>query len=140
MVSLFQFCVLLLFCGLRYNILHDDCPLFFYITRSIYISVLPFLMNWNEKLSCKSNLLTIDHELVLENSCSAAIYVLPNTIIYFKAVKYLNIRRRRIYQVDLELKRRVRKNEDRMLYYGCKDLGLLYWKLKMLWKWLFLFS
>ena len=68
----------------------------------------------------------MNHELVLENSCSAAIYVLPNIIIYFKAGKYLNIRRRRIYQVDLELKRRVRKNEDQMLYYGCKDLGLLY--------------
>ena len=27
-----------------------------------------------------------------------------------------------------------------MLYYGCKDLGLLSWKLKILWQELFLFS
>ena len=31
----------------------------------------------------------MDHELVLENSSSAAFYTLPNTIIYLKAVKYL---------------------------------------------------
>ena len=32
--------------------------------------------------------MTVDHERVLENSSSAAVYILPNTIIYFKAVKY----------------------------------------------------
>ena len=31
----------------------------------------------------------MDHDLVLENSSSAAFYTLPNTIIYLKAVKYL---------------------------------------------------
>ena len=39
----------------------------------------------------------MDHEIVLENSSSAAVYTLRNTIIYFKAVKYLNIRLREIY-------------------------------------------
>ena len=34
----------------------------------------------------------MDHELVLENSKLAAAYTLPNTIIYLKAMKYLNIR------------------------------------------------
>ena len=33
----------------------------------------------------------MDYELVLENSSSAIVYVLPNTIIYLKAMKYLNI-------------------------------------------------
>ena len=32
----------------------------------------------------------MDHELVLENSNSAAIYTLLNAIIYLKAMKYLN--------------------------------------------------
>ena len=31
----------------------------------------------------------MDHERVTENSSSAAVYTLPNTIIYLKAVKYL---------------------------------------------------
>ena len=34
----------------------------------------------------------MDQELVLENSSSAAVNTLPNTTIYLKAVKYLNIR------------------------------------------------
>ena len=75
----------------------------------------------------------MDHKLVLENSSLVAVYTLPNTIIYFKVIKYLNIRLRQIYYVDLELKKRVQKIEDRMLYYDCKDSGLLCWKLKMLW-------
>ena len=37
----------------------------------------------------ESNILTMDHERVTENSSSAAVYTLPNTIIYLKAVKYL---------------------------------------------------
>ena len=45
----------------------------------------------------KSNILTMNHELVLENSSLAAAYSLPNTIIYLKAIKYLNIRLRQIY-------------------------------------------
>ena len=71
------------------------------------------------------------HKLVFGNSTSATVYSLPNTIIYLKAIKYLNIRLRQI---------RVWKIEDRMLYCGCKNLGLLGWKLKTLWQWLFLFS
>ena len=45
----------------------------------------------------KSNILTMNHELVLKNSSLAAAYSLPNTIIYLKAIKYLNIRLRQIY-------------------------------------------
>ena len=62
-----------------------------YTTRSIYIEALPFLRNCNEKRCSKSNILTMDNELVLENSSPAAAYTLPNTIIYLKAIKYLNI-------------------------------------------------
>ena len=36
----------------------------------------------------------MDHDLVLENSSSAAVYTLSNNIIYLKALKYLNIRLR----------------------------------------------
>ena len=104
-------------CRLYYFSLHDDCPHFcsLYTTRSISIAALPFLINW--KQWSESNILTADHDLVLENSSSAAVYTLPNTIIYLKALKYLNIRLRR----------------DLMLYYGCKNSGLLCWKLKTLW-------
>ena len=38
----------------------------------------------------------MDHSFTLENSSSAAAYTLPNTIIYLKAVKYLNIRLRHL--------------------------------------------
>ena len=64
------------------------------------------------------------HKLVFGNSTSTTVYSLPNTIIYLKAIKYLNIRLRQI---------RVWKIEDRMLYYGCKNLGLFCWKLKTQW-------
>ena len=36
----------------------------------------------------------MDYELVLENTSLAALNTLPNTIIYLKALKYLNIRLR----------------------------------------------
>ena len=39
----------------------------------------------------------MDHELVPEYSSSAAVNTLPNTIIYLKTDKYLNIRLRQIY-------------------------------------------
>ena len=39
----------------------------------------------------------MDHELVLENSNSAIVYTLQNTIINLKAIKYLNITQRQIY-------------------------------------------
>ena len=39
----------------------------------------------------------MDHELVLENTISAAVYALSNNIVYLKAIKYLNIRMRQIY-------------------------------------------
>ena len=73
----------------------------------------------------------MDHKLVLENSSSGAVYTLPNTIIYLSAMKYLDLGQ--IYKADLELKIRLRKIDNRMLYYGCKDSGLLCWKLKTLW-------
>ena len=73
----------------------------------------------------------MDHTLVLENSSSGAVYTLPNTIIYLSAMKYLDLGQ--IYKTDLELKIRLRKIDNRMLYYGCKDSGLLCWKLKTLW-------
>ena len=66
-------------------------PPFLYTMQSIYRAALPFLINWNEKWSGKSNILTMDHELDW------------GTI------------------------------EDQMLYYGCKDSGLLCWKLKTMW-------
>ena len=40
---------------------------------------------------------TMDHKLVLENSSSAGVNTLPNTITYLMAIKYLNIRLRHIY-------------------------------------------
>ena len=52
----------------------------------------------------------MDHEVVFENSSSAAVNTLLNTIIYLKAVKYLNIRLRQIYQKNLELKIRDAKD------------------------------
>ena len=33
----------------------------------------------------------MDHELVLENCSSVAVYTLPNSITYLKVVKYLNV-------------------------------------------------
>ena len=39
-------------------------------SASIYIAVLPFLMNLNEKRCSESNMLTMDFKLVLENSSS----------------------------------------------------------------------
>ena len=67
----------------------------------------------------------MDHKLIFENSCSDAANTLPNTITYLKAVKCLKIIPRQIYETNLELKKRVRKIEDQMLYYGCKDSRLL---------------
>ena len=102
-------------------------------TWSSNITGLLFWTNWKQKQYSKFNILTMDHNLVLGKSSSAAGNTLPNTIIYLKAVKYLNIRLKQIFQTKLELKIRVQKIEDRMLYYDCKDSGLLCWKLKMLW-------
>ena len=74
----------LLSCILYYFSLHDDYSPLLYATWSVYITVLPFLINWNGKWRSKSNILTMDHELVFENSSSAAFYKLLNTIIYLK--------------------------------------------------------
>ena len=64
----------------------------------IYLqAVLPFLINWNEKQCRESNILTMEHKPVLENSSSAAVNTLLNAIIYLKVIKYLNIRMRQIY-------------------------------------------
>ena len=68
-----------------------------YTIQSVYIAVLPFLINWTEKPCSESNKVAMDHKLALESSSSAAINTLPNTIIYLKAVKYLNITLRQIY-------------------------------------------
>ena len=106
--SLFHSCVLLYSFRLYYFSLHDDYPPFFATcTRSIYIVMLPFLINWNERQRSKSNTLTMDHKLVLESSSSAAVYTLLNTIIYLKVIKYLNIRLRQIYLTDVALRKRV---------------------------------
>ena len=51
-----------------------------YTTQSIYIAALPFLINWNEKQCSKSNILTMDYNLVLGNSSPADVYTLLNTI------------------------------------------------------------
>ena len=53
----------------------------------------------------ESNILTMDLKLVLKNSSSGAVNTLPNTIIYLKAVNYLNIGLRQIYQTNLEIAR-----------------------------------
>ena len=45
-----------------------------YTTQSIYIAALPFLRNW--KQWSKPNILTMDHDFVLETSSSAAVYTL----------------------------------------------------------------
>ena len=54
--------------------------------------------------------MTMDHELVLENPSSAAVNILPKTIIYLKAARYLNIRLREIYYTNQELEIRVLEN------------------------------
>ena len=59
--------------------------------------MLPFLINRNEKHCSKSNILTMDHKLILENSSSNAVNTQLNAIIFLKAVKYVNIRLRQIY-------------------------------------------
>ena len=51
----------------------------------------------------------MNYRLVLENSSLAAFYP-PNTIFYLNII----------------VKIRVQKIEDQMLYYGCKDSGLLW--------------
>ena len=81
------------------------------------------MKNWNEKRCSKSNILTRGHELGLENSSSAAVYKLQNTIVYLKVVKYLNIRLRQIYYTELEIKIWMQKIEGRVLYYDSKDSG-----------------
>ena len=78
--SLFQSCVLLLSCRQSYFSLHDDYPPLIYTMQSIYIAALPFLINWNDKQCSESNILTMDHKVVLENPSSAAVNTLPNTI------------------------------------------------------------
>ena len=97
MTSLFQSCVLFLSCRLYYFRLRDENPLFAYNTRFIYNAALQFLTNWNEKQYNKPNLMTMDHKLVPENSSWAVGYTLPTTMIYLKAVKYLNIVLRQIH-------------------------------------------
>ena len=97
--SLFQSCALLLSCGLYYFSLHDDHPPFLQLVHNticLHSSII-ILINWNEEWCSKSNKLTMDHELVLENSSLIAVYTLLNTIIYLKAIKYLNIRLRQIH-------------------------------------------
>ena len=91
---LFQSYVLLLSSRLSYYSLHDDYSPFLYTTWSIYIAGLPFLIIRNGKQCSKSNILTTNHDHVLENSSSAVVNKLPNTIMYWKVVKCFNIRLR----------------------------------------------
>ena len=77
---------------------------FVFTIWSIYRAVLSFLIKWNEKWCSESNILTMDHELVLEKTSSFAVCTLPNTIIHLKTVTYLTIRLRQIYLTNLELK------------------------------------
>ena len=49
-----------------------------------------------QKCCSKSNMVTMDHKHFPENSSSAALNTLPNTIIYLNALKYLNIRLRHL--------------------------------------------
>ena len=77
----------------------------------------------------------MDHKLFVKNSSSTAVNTLPNNIIYFKGSKVFEYQTETdlLYETNLELKIKVRKTEDGMLYYGYKDLGLLSWQLKTLW-------
>ena len=74
-----------------------DYPPRLYTAQYIYIAALPLLIKLNQKWCSKSKILTMDHELVLENPSLAAVNTLLNTIIYLKAINYLNIRLRQIY-------------------------------------------
>ena len=74
----------------------------------------------------------MDHELLLENYSSAAV----NTDEYhyiFEGRKVFE------YQTETDLLTQPRTYdksgniEEQMLYYGCKNSGLPYWKLKTLW-------
>ena len=77
----------------------------------------------------------MDHKLFAENSSSTAVNTLPNKIIYFEGRKVFEYQTETdlLYETNLELKIKVRKTEDGVLYYGCKDLGLLSWKFKKVW-------
>ena len=63
----------------------------------IYIAALAILTNLNENRCSISNVMTMGHEFVPENSSSAAVFTLTNTMIYLKVIQYLNIRLRQIY-------------------------------------------
>ena len=54
------------------------------------------------------------YELVSKSPSSAAVYILPNTIIYLKAINYFYVRLRQAYKSDLECK------------IGCKRLRIKY--------------
>ena len=76
----------------------------------------------------------MDHELVQENSNSPAVYTLSNTIVYLKAIEYLNIRQADLLNGPGTVMKgvQVSKIENRMLYYNYKVLKPLFWKLKTL--------
>ena len=118
MAFAFQSCALLLSSRLYLFSLHNDYPPFLYTMQSIYRAALSFLINWNDKQCTKSSILTIDYKFVPENPSSPAV----NT----------NIRLVRSIKWTLNLIQGVQKIGDWMLYYGCKDLELMCWKIKML--------
>ena len=91
--SLFNSCILFLSCRLYYFSLYDDFPPLLYTLRSIYIGVLPYLINYNAKQCNKSKKLTMDHELVNWYSCCL------HTGEYHDLFEGL----RQIYYTDLEL-------------------------------------
>ena len=125
--SLFHSCVLLLPCRLYYFSLHDDYPPILQLahyTICLHSSATTFdELKWEATMT-----MTMDHKLVIENSSSVA----AEYLYLFKGHKVFE------YQTVADLLNgpkgvRVRKIEEQILYYSCKDSGLLCWKLKTLW-------
>lgn len=87
------------------------------------LAALTFLINWNEMWCSESNILTMCHKLVLENS---------NSLLFIHCQIPLSIWRshsiwiwdRDIYSTDMKLAKSVQKIDNQMLHYGCKDSRL----------------
>ena len=92
----FPSCALHLSFRLHFFSVHYEYPPFLYNMLSIYIAALPFLINWSEKQCCKSNILTMDHKLVLKISVQLLLTHCWITLFVLKTIKYLNIRLRQI--------------------------------------------
>ena len=94
--GLFPSCALHLSFRLHFFSVHYEYAPFLYNMLSIYIAALPFLINWSEKQCCKSNILTMDHKLVLKISVQLLLTHCWITLSVLKTIKYLNIRLRQI--------------------------------------------